>query len=121
MPIKIFGIKNCDTVKKALQWLEAHEIPAELHDFRTNGLSNDLLDTWIATCGLPALVNKRSTTYRQLDETQRTMLTEDTPDARTLLIEQPTLIKRPVLNVDAHIEIGFKSERYHTLFKMHEK
>ena len=116
MSIKIFGIKNCDTVKKALRWLEAQGIAAQLHDFRSDGLPRDMLQNWVNTCGLAALVNKRSTTYRQLTDEQRSILGEEQAGALEILLEQPTLIKRPVLPMDSHIEIGFKADSYHTLF-----
>ncbi|MGE4594215.1 MAG: ArsC family reductase [Gammaproteobacteria bacterium] len=104
--ITIYGIKNCDTVKKACKYLSAHNTSYQFIDFRQNPLSADTIETWIESIGWEALVNKRSTTYRSLSESQKSNITIE------LLIEQPTLIKRPVLVSEGVVFVGFKEEQY---------
>jgi arsenate reductase len=104
--IIIYGIKNCDTVKKACKYLSAHNANYQFIDFRQNPLSVDTIETWIESIGWEVLVNKRSTTYRSLSESQKSNITIE------LLIEQPTLIKRPVLVREGVFFVGFKEEQY---------
>lgn len=108
----LYGIKNCDTVKKARSWLEQHAIAYQFHDFRTDGLLEAQVTAWHSALG-DALINRRSTTWKQLAETQRKRA-ETAPVA--LLVEHPTLIKRPLLNVDETYHVGFKTELYSRLF-----
>ena len=105
----IYGIKNCDTVKKACKYLDALNIDYQFVDFRQQALSSDLVNTWVDVLGWDLLVNKRSTTYRALTESQRDNITIE------LLIEQPTLIKRPVLVSGAKVIVGFKEAEYNRL------
>ncbi len=102
----IYGIKNCDTVKKACKYLDAHNINYQFIDYRQQPLSSDLVNTWVGVLGWDLLVNKRSTTYRALTESQKGNITTE------LLIEQPTLIKRPVLVSDTKVMVGFKEAEY---------
>jgi len=108
----LYGIKNCDTVKKARKWLEVNEVHYQFHDFRTDGLNADLIDRWFEAVDWESLVNKRSTTWRQLDDAQKEELSEQS--ARGLLLENPTLIKRPVLDNGISILVGFSEESYQT-------
>lgn len=119
MSITLFGIKNCDTIKKARKWLDANNIEFHFHDFRKDGLSEALLDQWFATLGWELLLNKRGTTWRQLPESIKENI--DAASARTLMQENPAIIKRPVLEVclsEADIQryVGFKETEYNEIF-----
>lgn len=109
----LYGIKNCDSVKKARRWLDSHAVPFRFHDFRTDGLSYQLLDGWIDTVGWEALLNRRSTSWRQLDD--ETKSTINATSARKLMLDNPTLIKRPVLERDGNLIVGFNSGQYQQL------
>ncbi|GAA0792706.1 ArsC family reductase [Marinobacterium sediminicola] len=111
----IYGISNCDTVRKARKWLEAEAVAFDFHDFRKQGLSAEQVDRWCAAVGLDTLLNKRGTTWRQLPDEVKA--NTDEAALKALLVEQPTLIKRPVLELDdGRIEIGFKAEQYAAAF-----
>lgn len=118
--ITLFGIKNCDTVKKARRWLEANDTDYCFHDFRTDGISADQVSQWLNDVGADTLINKRSTTWKALDDDQRQLLFPDDnkigQSAIELILDQPTLIKRPVLSVDKTIYIGFKDATYESIF-----
>ena len=110
---QLYGIKNCDTVKKARKWLEQHEVSYQFHDFRVDGLDKALLARFETALGWQTLLNKRSTSWRQLDETQKNDLSAD--KAIKLMLENPTLIKRPVLEANNQFLIGFNTENYQDL------
>ncbi|MDX9875288.1 MAG: ArsC family reductase [Spongiibacteraceae bacterium] len=113
MTITLYGIKNCDTVKKARLWLDQHQVPYRFHDFRADGIARDELATWLAELGSDVLINRRGTTWRQLDDAQKATADQD---AATLLAELPTLIKRPVLDLGDRRVVGFQTARYAELF-----
>ena len=103
--LTVYGIKQCDTCRKALKWLAAQGIEHRFHDFRVDGLGRETLAAWMASPFAALLVNRRSTTWRQLSDQQR----QSTGDALlALLLEHPTLIKRPVFVADEIIAVGFK-------------
>jgi len=106
----IYGIKNCDTVKKALKWLIQHNIEYTFHDFKTDGLTPDLLSTFVQRSDWSILLNKRSTTFRNLPSEIKNNLTNDI--MFTAVIEQPTLLKRPILVKDELTCVGFKDDLY---------
>ena len=108
--LTIYGIKNCDTVKKARRWLEDHGIEHQFHDFRQDGLDKKQLSGWVEQLGWEAVVNKRSTTWRNLSDKDK----EITANAQAvkLLAANPTLIKRPVLEKNKILLIGFKEVDY---------
>jgi len=110
----LYGISNCDTVRKTRKWLEANGLPFAFHDFRKEGLTLAQVERWCDALGSEAVLNKRGTTWRQLPAERRDGL--DEAALRALLVEQPTLIKRPVLEHDGEIRIGFKTEDYAALF-----
>jgi arsenate reductase len=112
--LKVYGIKNCDTVKKACRWLESRGLSYQFHDFRIQGLPSTQVKTWIDKIGLDALVNKRSTTWKQLDDASRADLNEKT--AVALLLANPTLIKRPLLEWSGRYHTGFSETEYQQLF-----
>ena len=111
---RLFGIKNCDTVSKARRWLEEQNIPFEFHDFRSDGLQAEQVTPWIDALGWEIVLNKRSTSWKKLDEERRENL--DADSVKALLVEYPTLIKRPVLEYDGAVYVGFKAETYNNIF-----
>jgi arsenate reductase len=117
MSTKLYGIKNCDTVRAARRWLESHDVDFAFQDVRDTPLKAEQLTTWLQRLGLDALVNKRSTTWKQLSEEQRHTLSEDS--AVALLLEHPTLMKRPLLDTGSALHLGFKAADYQSLFTHH--
>ena len=111
----LFGIKNCDTVKKARRWLETNVITYQFHDFRVDGLDKSTINTWLELVSWQELLNKRSTTWRQISMEQKETL--DQSSAIDLMVINPTLIKRPVLVSDNQIIIGFDKSKYEQLSK----
>lgn len=107
--ITLYGIKNCDSVKKARTWLANENIDYHFHDFRTDGLDGQQVQVWLNELGLE-LINKRSTSWKALDEKTRETLSLDT--AIELILAQPTLIKRPLLDTGTQRLIGFSEARY---------
>ncbi len=112
--ITVYGIKNCDTVKKALKWLEHHNIEHKLHDYRLDGLDEHFLQQAETQFGWENLVNKRSTTWRNLDEEVKKTLSKST--ALSVLLDNPTLIKRPIILQEGKALIGFNEKEYQTAF-----
>ncbi|BFU60046.1 MULTISPECIES: ArsC family reductase [Rodentibacter] len=112
--ITVYGIKNCDTVKKALKWLENNNIEHKLHDYRVDGLEETFLQQAEAQFGWENLVNKRSTTWRNLDEEIKKTLSKST--ALSVLLENPTLIKRPIILQEGKALIGFNEKEYQAAF-----
>ena len=110
----LYGIPNCDTVRKARKWLAAHDIDYTFHDFRKDGLDRNKLKSWVDAVGWETLLNKRGQSWRRLSETDRANLNE--ARAMKLMLQEPTLIKRPVLEYDGNIHIGFRETDYHSLF-----
>ena len=111
---KLYGIKNCDTVKKARKWLEAQGVDYTFHDFRVDGINVQQVQQWLQALGWEMLVNKRSTTWKQLDESTRKDM--DAKLAAKTLLEHPTLIKRPLLDTGKQITVGFKEAEYQSIF-----
>ncbi len=112
--IVLYGIKNCDTVKKARQWLDDKGVAYQFHDFRSDGLTKDKVTHWLDTLGTETLVNKRSTTWKQLSEDDRAKAFGDA--AADVILAHPTLIKRPLLDTGSVLHCGFKSSDYAQLF-----
>ncbi|NOX76456.1 MAG: ArsC family reductase [Gammaproteobacteria bacterium] len=110
----LFGIKNCDTVRKARKWLDAHGVEYRFHDVRSDGLDEKELSAWVNAVGWENLLNCRSTTWRQLPEADKHAIDES--HAIELMLEHPTLIKRPVLVQHNNVQVGFKSMEYEALF-----
>lgn len=118
MSITLFGISNCDTVRKAKKWLEENNHDYHFHDFRKDGLDADHVKPWLAALGAKVVLNTRSTTWRGLDEATRDDAQADEDKLLVLLLEHPTLIKRPVLVTDSNDPIcGFKADTYQQLFE----
>lgn len=110
--IVVYGIKNCDSVKKARTWLEARQIAYRFHDYRIDGLDAALLQGFVDTLGVDAVLNQRSTSWRQLDDAQKSDLTPD--KAVQLMLAVPTLIKRPILDNGQQLIVGFNPDQYPT-------
>jgi Spx/MgsR family transcriptional regulator len=115
--LTLYGIKNCDTVKKARNWLKAQDIEYRFHDLREDGLERDQAAGWIAELGWETLVNRRSTTWKQLPASMREVMDADL--ALTQVIEHPTLIKRPVLDTGDSRHVGFKEDEYRNILNLH--
>lgn len=112
--VTLYGMKNCDTMKKARTWLDAQGVAYRFHDYRAEGLDRDTLLGWIAKTGWEPLLNRAGTTFRKLPDTQREGLTQ--AKAVTLMLAQPAMIKRPVLESGGKILIGFKPDLYAAQF-----
>jgi arsenate reductase (glutaredoxin) len=110
LTITMYGIKNCDTVKKARAWLETRGAGYSFHDYRVEGLEADLLGRWCDELGWEVLLNKASTTFRELPDADKKNL--DAAKAMALMLREPTMIKRPVLDADGRLMVGFKPDRY---------
>lgn len=117
--ITLYGISNCDSVKKAKQWLSDNNIVYAFHDFRTDGLTAEQINTWLKHVPSKTLLNKRSTTWKQLPDTLKNQLAADNAPLPLLvktMVEQPTLVKRPVLVVtNNNIKVGFSAADYQQL------
>lgn len=111
----LYGIPNCDSVRKARRWLDKHGVDHQFHDFRKDGLSGKKISQWVDKLGWEQIVNKRGQTWRQLPEKTRKGLNRE--NAVKLMEESPTLIKRPVLETAKDLKIGFSEADYKALFK----
>lgn len=114
MPTTMFGIKNCDTVAKARKWLEGEGVAYEFHDYKTQGVTADRLRAWAGEVGWEVLLNKAGTTFRKLPDADRADI--DEARAIALMVAQPSMIKRPVVEGAGPLLVGFKSERYAAAF-----
>jgi arsenate reductase len=106
----LFGITNCDTMKKARAWLDSHGVEYVFHDYKTDGVDAAQLQRWIADAGWETVLNRAGTTFRKLPDARKTGLNER--KAIALMLEQPSMIKRPVLQLGERLLIGFKPETY---------
>lgn len=114
MSLTVYGIKACDTMKKAFAWLDSHGIAYGFHDYRKDGLSRAELERWCAALGWDKVLNRAGTTFRKLPEADRADL--DAAKAIALMLAQPAMIKRPLVEGDGVLEVGFKPERFAALF-----
>jgi Spx/MgsR family transcriptional regulator len=114
MAVTLYGIKNCDTIKKARKWLDEAGVDYRFHDHRVDGLAPVQLDLWLGKLGWEALLNTRGTTFRALPDEEKQGL--DQTKAHALLLAQPAMIKRPLLDVDGELHLGFKADHYQSLF-----
>jgi len=109
----IYGIRNCDTMKKAQTWLAEHGIGVTFHDYKREGVTAEHLERWIAAKGWEAVLNRAGTTFRKLPEADRADI--DAPKAAALMLANPSMIKRPVLEGNGHLILGFRPELYSAL------
>jgi len=110
----LYGISNCDTVRKARRWLESQDIEYRYHDFRRDGLTREMLADWLTQVDSKELINTRGSTWRKLSDAKKAV-GNDTA-AIALMLEYPTIIKRPLLNLNGHYHTGFKDSEYASLF-----
>jgi Spx/MgsR family transcriptional regulator len=112
---KLYGIRNCDTVKRARAWLDTHQVPYLFHDFKLQGVPAQELDEWLANVGWETLVNRQGTTWRKLDDATKAAVA-DAAGARALMLATPSVIKRPVVawadGAADGISVGFKPESW---------
>ena len=114
--LNLYGIKSCDTMKKARTWLEDHGIEYHFHDYKTAGIDQATLKQWCKQVGWEVLLNRTGTTFRKLPDADKTIL--DETKAITLMLAQPSMIKRPVLVGNKQILVGFKPKDYATLLEI---
>jgi len=112
--IKLFGIKNCDTMKKAFAWLDAHGVAYEFIDYKNAGVVDSLLADWTQRTGWETLLNTRGMMWRRLSEEERADV--DETKALALMVDYPTLINRPLIDTGSELLVGFDPERYESTF-----
>jgi arsenate reductase len=108
--VTIYGIKNCDTMKKARAWLDDHRVAYSFHDYKTDGIDRERLMAWAGKVGWETLLNRAGTTFRKLPDADKQDLSET--KAIDLMLAQPSMIKRPVLDIGGKLLVGFKPEDY---------
>jgi Spx/MgsR family transcriptional regulator len=110
----IYGIKNCDTMKKAFTWLDKRKVEYKFHDYKKEGIDRARLEKWVKAKGWEVVLNRAGTTFKKLPETDKENITEK--KAIALMLAQPSMIKRPVLEKGAKLVVGFKPDEYETVF-----
>ena len=110
----IYGIKNCDTMKKARAWLKKHKIDYHFHDYKTEGIDKATLEGWAKKVGWQMLLNRAGTTFKKMPSAEKQDL--DEKKAITMMLAQPSMVKRPVLDAKGTLTVGFKPEEYQELF-----
>ena len=113
-PVTIYGIKACDTMKKARDWLDGHGVAYAFHDYKASGIGRAVLEGWATKVGWEILLNRNGTTFRGLPDADKTGL--DQAKAVALMLAQPSMIKRPVLDVGGALTVGFKPDAYAAVF-----
>jgi len=111
--ITLYGIPNCDKIRRARKWLSDHNIDYRFHDFRKDGLDKKQLSQWIKKVGWETLLNKRGMTWRKLDDETKNNI--DEKSAMKIMLDNPAIIKRPVLEAGKILEVGFDEDRYREL------
>ena len=112
--VTIYGIKNCDTMKKARAWLDVHKIAYSFHDYKAQGIDRAHLESWAKQVGWETLLNRAGTTFRKLPDGDKEGVTEK--KAIALMMEQPSVIKRPVLDAEGKLLVGFNPAEYEKAF-----
>lgn len=116
MRITMYGIRNCDTIKKARLWMDAHDVAYHFHDYKTDGIDRKRLDAWSMALGWESLLNRAGTTFRKLDAADKTDLTEQR--AIALMLNQPSMIRRPVVTLgERPCLVGFDADAYRRLLQ----
>lgn len=113
--VELYGLKVCDTTRAARKWLDAHNIAYRFHDVREDGLTKPRVEAWVKQLGWDKVLNKASTTWRELPDAEKTSI--DQKRAVTLMLVHPTLVKRPVLERSGEFTLGFRPVIYGDLFK----
>ena len=111
----IYGIKNCDTMKKARAWLDGHKVAYTFHDYKAAGIDKPKLESWVAALGWETILNRAGTSFRKLPEADKENLTAK--KAVALMLAQPSMIKRPMLEHKGELLAGFKTDQYAANFK----
>ena len=117
--VTLYGIPNCDQVKKARAWLDAHQVAYTFHDFKKHGLARELAARWLAEVDSGILINRKGTTWRALDDARKALVDKGlgpSTEKIALLLEHPGVIKRPVLDIGGTITVGFAAAQYGMLF-----
>ena len=115
MSIEFYGIPNCDTVKKARKWLDGQGIDYTFHDYKKEGADRAKLERWADAVGWEALLNRRGTTFRKLDEADKTDI--DRSKAIALMVEHPSMIKRPVVDHSGGVTVGFSEDEWGAILR----
>ncbi len=115
--ITLYGIPNCDTVKKARTWLAAQQLDFTFHDFKKQGLERAAVEAWLQQLPWDVLVNKKGTTWRALSDERKASIT-DAASALELMLENPSIIKRPVLDKDGQFSVAFSDAQYSAIFSV---
>ncbi|NKJ01948.1 arsenate reductase [Novosphingobium sp. SG707] len=115
MTITLYGIPNCDTVKKARKWLEGNGVSYAFHDYKKAGADKDKLTNWIIEAGLDKILNRAGTTFKKLPEEIRAMVDENL--AVSLMVENPSMIKRPIVEYKGGLLVGFKASEWETALR----
>lgn len=115
MSITLYGIKACDTMKKARTWLEEHDVAYSFHDYKASAIDRASLEKWCAEHGWETVLNRAGTTFRKLEDAQKAGLDQD--KAIALMLAQPSMIKRPVLDLGGRTLVGFKPDAYAATFE----
>ena len=113
-PVTLYGISSCDTIRKAKTWLENQRIEFEFHDYRKQGLEQQLLQSMISALGWEAILNRRGTTWRKLPDTVKDQI--DLASAMRLMLDNPAIIKRPILATQNRLHVGFSDRQYQEIF-----
>ena len=120
LKITLYGIPNCDTVKKARVWLDDNKIAFTFHNFKKDGLTSSIVEEWLTKLDLETIINRKGTTWRTLTDEQK-LSANETQAAIALILEFPSIVKRPVLVIqslkESHISVGFKPELFTSIFK----
>ena len=114
-PVTIYGIKNCDTMKKARAWLDGHDLAYAFHDYKREGVAKSKLEQWVKRLGWETVLNRAGTTFRRLPDADKENLTEKKVIA--LMLAEPSMIKRPILEAGGGIAAGFQAGAYEKLLK----
>jgi arsenate reductase (glutaredoxin) len=114
LPVTLYGIRNCDTMKKAWTWLDQAGVAYEFHDYKKQGVARGQLEAWAGEVGWERLLNRAGTTFKKLPDADKQGL--DEPKAVSLMLAQPSMIKRPVLEADGRLLVGFRPDEYDQLF-----
>lgn len=116
MTATLYGIPNCDTVKKAKTWLEKNGVDYTFHDFKKGGISRALVESWLTHVPWDVLINRKGTTWRALSDERKAAIS-DADSAAALMLESPSVIKRPVLAFNGNTHVGFSDDAYLQIFK----
>ena len=117
--ITLYGIKACDTMKKARAWLDKHGVEYRFHDYKAEGIDRTRLEAWVKALGWETVLNRAGTTFRKLPDADKQGVTEK--KAVALMLAQPSMIKRPVLDAGGKLLVGFSPEAYGAMFSMKSK